>query len=276
MHWNPAVGFPLLIVGLIVLGLIWLFGQPRQPGQGRRLPFSRDTPRREPTLGDDAPLDVEADVPAASRGDKPRQGELDVDMRAELERLGATLAGERAKERVAQVEPRSQPAPKPRRSAPPGVGRRPQSQEVDRIVTLFVMARDGKHFRGPDLIVAMEKAGLDFGDMGIFHRLLDGKSELGPVFSVANVVKPGSFDMDAVTALETPGLSFFITLPGPLSALDAWDAMLPTTQRVAELLDGQVLDEERNALGRQGIAHIRDDLRGWDRRHEDDGANFRR
>ena len=49
---------------------------------------------------------------------------------------------------------------------------------------------------------------------------------------------------------------------------DAWDAMLPTAQRMAELLDGQVLDEERNALGRQRIAHIRDELRGWDRDHE--------
>ena len=62
--------------------------------------------------------------------------------------------------------------------------------------------------------------------------------------------------------------SFFMTLPAPLPALDAWDTMLPTAQRMAELLDGQVLDEERNALGRQRIAHIRDELRGWDRDHE--------
>ena len=68
--------------------------------------------------------------------------------------------------------------------------------------------------------------------------------------------------------LATPGVSFFMTLPAPLPALDAWDAMLPTAQRLAELLDGQVLDEERNALGRQRIAHIRDQLRGWDRDHE--------
>lgn len=274
MHWNPAVGFPLLIVGLIVLGLVWLFGQPRQPGQGRRLPFSRDTSRREPTLGDDAPLDVDLDAPAAARDGDPQQGELDVEMREELERLGATLAGERAREQAAQADPQPQSAAKPKRAVPSGVGRRPQTQNVDRIVSLFVMAREGEHFRGPDLIVAMEKAGLDFGDMGIFHRLLDGKPELGPVFSVANMVKPGNFDMDAITALQMPGLNFFITLPGPLTAMDAWDAMLPTTQRVAELLDGQVLDEERNALGRQRIAHIRDDLRGWDRRHEDAGAPF--
>jgi cell division protein ZipA len=39
--------------------------------------------------------------------------------------------------------------------------------------------------------------------------------------------------------------------------------MLPTAQRMAELLDGVVLDESRNALGRQRIAHIRDELRAW-------------
>jgi cell division protein ZipA len=59
-----------------------------------------------------------------------------------------------------------------------------------------------------------------------------------------------------------------MTLPAPLSALDAWDAMLPTAQRLAERLDGPVLDEERNALGRQRIAHIRDPPCAWDRDHD--------
>ena len=68
--------------------------------------------------------------------------------------------------------------------------------------------------------------------------------------------------------IETPGLTFFMTLPGPMAALDAWETMLPTAQRMAELLDGVVLDEQRNALGRQRIAHIRDELRGFDREQE--------
>ena len=59
-----------------------------------------------------------------------------------------------------------------------------------------------------------------------------------------------------------------MTLPGPLPALDAWEMLLPTAQRLAELLDAQVLDEGRNALGRQRIAHIRDELRAWDRQQE--------
>ncbi len=116
--------------------------------------------------------------------------------------------------------------------------------------------------------MAAEKAGLTFGDMGIFHRLMPGKPHSGPVFSMANMIKPGNFDMRRVDELRTPGISFFMTLPGPLPALDAWDAMLPTAQRLAELLDGNVLDEERNALGRQGVAHIRDELRAYDRKQE--------
>ena len=74
--------------------------------------------------------------------------------------------------------------------------------------------------------------------------------------------------MARVGALRTPGVTFFMTLPGPIPALDSWDMMLPAAQRVAELLDAQVLDEEHNALGRQRIQHIREELRAYDRKQE--------
>jgi cell division protein ZipA len=176
-------------------------------------------------------------------------------------------------ETVTEPAPVPAPTPAPRIPQRSDLGKRPPQMPVERIVSLFVIARDGHHFNGADLIVAAEKAGLEYGDMGIYHRLVDGKRELGPIFSVANMVKPGSFDLTRLEALNTPGLSFFMALPGPVTALDAWDTMLPTAQRLAELLDGQVLDEERNALGRQRIAHIRDELRGWDREH--DGGEIR-
>ncbi|MBQ4853583.1 cell division protein ZipA [Rhodanobacter sp. B2A1Ga4] len=310
--WNPAVGIPLLIVGVIVLALIWLFGQPKKE-QGRRrvVPDQHAGERREPTLGEPGGDPVSNDLFIG--GDAgPQQGELEVGLREELERLGATLSGERTKTSMPaapRAKPRQQPKladhvasiidalrapssseptapdvppaaeeiPAPAMSAtaattatPPrsDLGRRPPQLPVERIVTLFVVARDGARFHGPDLVVAAEKAGLEFGDMGIYHRLVDGKRELGPIFSVANMLKPGNFDLARLDTLHTLGVSFFMTLPAPLPALDAWDAMLPTAQRLAELLDGQVLDEERNALGRQRIAHIRDQLRGWDRDHE--------
>jgi cell division protein ZipA len=324
--WNPAVGIPLAIVGLVVVTLIWLFGQPKKE-QGTRRP-AVDAPRgerREPGLGDEpidsdnlsfSALDDEERGHEPSIAPRPAQGELEVGLRGELERLGAALAGDR--DRVAPaplprptghaasivdalrapslpedglLEPRpivspsvaapvaAAPAPMtppvqapapvaPKTPTRSDLGRRPAQMPVERIVTLFMVAREGSLFNGADLIVAAEKAGLEFGDMGIYHRLVDGKRELGPIFSVANMLKPGNFDLGRLDALHTPGLSFFMTLPALIPALDAWDAMLPTAQRLAELLDGQVLDEERNALGRQRIAHIRDELRGWDRDHE--------
>lgn len=301
LAWNANVGIPLLVVGLIALGLIWLFGHPTKE-QGRRRAASAEpapTERREPTVGQASLADdpffttLDRDYPQSPAG--PQQGELDMGLRAELEKLGATLAGGRtgtdtlrpsrqaasiidALRSPTRAEHPLPPAPQPVTTAAPApeprptprsdLGKRPAQLPVERIVTLFVVAREGQLFNGPDLIVAAEKAGLDFGDMGIYHRLLDGRRELGPIFSVANMLKPGNFDLGRLEALRTPGVSFFMTLPAPIPALDAWDAMLPTAQRMAELLDGHVLDEERNALGRQRIAHIRDELRGWDRDHE--------
>ena len=308
--WNPVLGIPLLIVGLIVLALIWLFGQPKKE-QGTRRPVQGEHTgeRREPTLGERSLADdpVFSALDPSGYGDhhhdapQPQQGELEVGLREELERLGATLSGERnaakpkptleghAASIVDALRAPSSSGESPRPATTPVIvaaaapeapttaakipprsdlGRRPAQLQVERIVTLFVVAREGEHFNGPNMVVAAEKAGLEFGDMGIYHRLVDGKRELGPIFSVANMLKPGNFDLGKLDTLRTPGVSFFMTLPGPLPALDAWDAMLPTAQRLAELLDGLVLDEERNALGRQRIAHIRDQLRGWDRDHE--------
>ena len=319
LAWNAAVGIPLLIVGVIVLALIWLFGQPKkEQGKRRVVPTPPAGDRREPTFGEPS-ADEELSFSARGNafddslitGAKPSQGELEVGMREELERLGATLSGERTKtaptlakspsrlmghaaaivdalrapsipdenDKPTVAQPDAAAFSEPFFVSPPApvapaipprsdLGKRPAQLAVERIVTLFVVARDGEFFNGPNMVVAAEKAGLEFGDMGIYHRLLDGKRELGPIFSVANMLKPGNFDLGRLDALRTPGVSFFMTLPGPLSALDAWDAMLPTAQRLGELLDGHVLDEERNALGRQRIAHIRDQLRGWDRDHE--------
>lgn len=139
------------------------------------------------------------------------------------------------------------------------------TDDFDRIVSLYVAAKAGQTLRGPDIVVAAEKAGLTFGYMDVFHRLVDGKPGVGPIFSVANIIKPGSFDMARIGEIETPAIAFFLTLPAPVPALDAWETMEPAAQRMADLLDGVVLDEERNALGRQRVQHIRDELRAYDR-----------
>lgn len=246
----------IAVIGVLILVAIYLFGRPRKPGQGRRVLLrKRDDARIEPMLGDADEAALDPDTAAT-----PEQGDLDVALQRELDRLGATMHADR--------EGDSESAhPSPRAPASTA-GQRPQEFPVDRIVTLFVTAPEGHTFGGGDVAVAAEKAGLRFGAMHIFHRLVDGRPEAGPIFSMANMVKPGYFDMGRINELNTPGVTFFATLPGPLSALDAWEAMLPAAQRIAELLGGELLDEDRNTLGRQRISGLREELRAWDRQHE--------
>ncbi|MES2403789.1 MAG: cell division protein ZipA [Pseudomonadota bacterium] len=248
----------IAVIGVLILAAIYFFGRPRKPGQGRRLiPRRRDDARIEPMLGDPADTpDETAETPT------PQQGELDVALKRELDRLGATMSADRADGAAADI------APPPPRASASNAGQRPHEFPVDRIVTLFVAAPEGETFGGGDIVVAAEKAGLRFGAMHIFHRLVEGRPEAGPVFSMANMMKPGYFDMSRIAELNTPGVTFFATLPGPVSALDAWEAMLPAAQRIAELLGGALLDEDRNTLGRQRIAGLREELRAWDRQHE--------
>ena len=230
----------IIIAGIILVAAIYFFGRPARPGQGRRVEAGRpgqgkggDGRRVEPTLGE---LLSQDPIVGARAGEEGVQADLELDDTAPAD-TGSD------------------------------VGRR-VSDEFDKIVTLYIAAKAGEKLRGPDIVVAAEKTGLAYGHMNVFHRLVEGHPERGPIFSVANIMKPGSFEMATIQSLETPAIAFFLTLPAPVSALDAWETMLPTAQRMAELLDGVLLDESRNALGRQRIQHLRDELRAWDRRQE--------
>lgn len=226
----------ILVAGFGLLLAIWFFGRPRRAGQGRRTGPGGQSTRVEPSLG--AQIEDELASDAGTTGEATLQSELDL--------FDRTLGGE---------------------GGAGELGRR-ETEDFDKIVSLYVAARADAKLRGPDIVVAAEKAGLVYGHMHVFHRLVEGHPERGPIFSVANILKPGSFDMANIQSLETPAIAFFLTLPAPVAALDAWETMLPTAQRMAELLDGVLLDEQRNALGRQRIAHIRDELRAYDREHE--------
>jgi cell division protein ZipA len=233
--WLLRIG--IVVAGLLLMAAIWFFGRPRRSPQGTRTEGRArgEGDRMEPTLG--AQLENEL-AGADAVGDAAVQSELDL--------LDDT---------VGAVQPNSE------------LGKR-ATEDFDKIITLYIAARAGRTLRGPDIVVAAEKAGLTYGHMNVFHRLVQGHPEQGPVFSVANVKKPGSFEMAEIQTLETPAIAFFLTLPAPVPALDAWEMLQPAAERMAELLDGVLLDEQRNPLGRQRVQHLREEMRAYDRERE--------
>jgi len=122
------------------------------------------------------------------------------------------------------------------------------------ILALHVMSRSGENFLGTAVRAAAEASGLRHGRYKVFHRL-DGAQS---VFSVANVMEPGSIDLASLEGATLPGLTLFMVLPGPRGGVDAYADMLATARRLATALDGEVLDQERSTLTRQTARHIRE------------------
>ncbi len=144
-------------------------------------------------------------------------------------------------------------------------GRLPRGANTH-VFILYVVARSEEGFAGMDILESLLACDLRFGDMDFFHRheLASGR---GPIeFSVANMMKPGVFDIDNMEPLQTRGLMFFVTLPGPTDMLKAFDYMYETAKVVAKALDGDIQDEKRSVVARQSLEHMRQQIRELERR----------
>jgi len=231
----------IIVIGLLVLASIFLFGNPdkkRKPRASRK----KEKPgkeRKEPTLDEQTPVEPVTDDseqeerPAPEFRSEPDQGDL-------------LIEAEEAK-----------PEPEPRRP------RRPAGPPPEKIKSLFIMARDNHMINGAELLQAAIKTGMEFGDMDVFHRVPEGSDK--SIFSMANAAKPGHFDRDAWNTFETNGVVLFMTLPGPVSGLDAWDSLFATAQRMGEILQADLLDDEHSPFTRLKEAQIREEMREYDR-----------
>ena len=150
------------------------------------------------------------------------------------------------------------------KSAPPP-GKLPRGVEPE-VFMLNVVARGAQGFRGDDILQILLACDLRFGDMDFFHRHEFEAGRGAIQFSVANMMQPGVFDIDNMADMATPGLVFFLTLPGPENMMQAYDYMLETAQAVARNLGADVLDESRSVLTRQTMEHSRQQIRELERR----------
>ena len=109
----------------------------------------------------------------------------------------------------------------------------------------------------------MELSGFEYGEWQIFHYYSPARGDAPPLFSLANMVKPGSFDLEKMDAMSTAGLSLFMVPAGAEDDVAAFDTMLAKSRQIAADLGGEVLDARRSVLTRQAIGHIREQLNEW-------------
>jgi cell division protein ZipA len=138
--------------------------------------------------------------------------------------------------------------------------------EPEEVLIINIMAPKGEMFNGSDLLDIVLKCGLRYGSMDIFHRYSDTKGEGALLFSMANMVRPGTFDLDAMDDFTTPGISLFMTLPIDADSMQSFDLMVETAQAISQTLGGELKDEQRSAMTRQTLEHCRQRISDFERK----------
>ena len=281
----------LIVIGIVVIAGILFDGWRRMRGGKGKLKFRLDrsfsnVPDEEETsaelLGPSRVLDTpnhkepqldEHDLPSVSmparekgakrgkRGGEPSQGDLNLNL--DLEDDGPSLS---ARDDFA---PEAKPA-RGRATSSPSMSAVVEDKEpqpaAEEVLVISVISRDPAGFKGPALLQNILESGLRFGEMDIFHRheSMAGNGEV--LFSMANAVKPGTFDLDDIDLFSTPAVSFFLGLPGPRHPKQAFDVMVAAARKLSQELNGELKDDQRSVLTAQTIEHYRQRIVEFERR----------
>ncbi|MGH8496571.1 MAG: cell division protein ZipA [Gammaproteobacteria bacterium] len=229
----------LILLGVLLIAAVYFIGRRRQNAPSERY---------EPRLTDEA--DEELLRPPAAAHTEPlvQDGWLDTDGHED------DVFDEPFEEaELADPNGIAEAEPEPQTATTPG---------EQKIIAVRVAARMSTRFRGEDVIRLLNEEGLEFGRFDIFHRRAE-EAGSEPVFSVASMIEPGTFDLDAGDAEQLPGVTLFMVLPGPCDGITALDDMLGIAHRLADQLNGEVLDQSGSTLSRQRASNLRDEIIGF-------------
>ncbi|QJR82498.1 cell division protein ZipA [Alteromonas pelagimontana] len=142
---------------------------------------------------------------------------------------------------------------------------KPSSAAEQEVLVLNVRAPESELISGASLLPLLLTLGFKFGDQDIFHRHVNSNGK-GPVlFSLANMFKPGVFDIDNLETFTTQGVTLFMILPIEGDAHQVFNMMHNAARKIAEEFSAQVLDGRRSVLTKQGLQQYIEKIRDFER-----------
>ncbi|WP_218310665.1 cell division protein ZipA [Alteromonas antoniana] len=133
------------------------------------------------------------------------------------------------------------------------------------VLVLNVRAPEDEPISGAALLPMLLTLGFKFGEQDIFHRHVNSNGK-GPVlFSLANMFKPGVFDIDNLETFTTQGVSLFMILPIEGDPHQVFNMMHNAARKIADEFHAQVLDGRRSVLTKQGLQQYIEKIREFER-----------
>ena len=137
-----------------------------------------------------------------------------------------------------------------------------QPQEV---LVLNVKSAEGNPIPGSALLPMLLTLGFKFGEQDIFHRHININGK-GPVlFSLANMFKPGNFDIDNLENFTTGGISLFMILPIEGEPHQVFNMMHNAARKIADEFSAQIYDGRRALLTKQSLQQYVEKIREFER-----------
>ena len=140
------------------------------------------------------------------------------------------------------------------------------------IIVIHVRSNDADGFNGSDLLQVLIACDMRYGDRDILHRHENAGGNGSLQFSLANMIEPGTFNIDNINTFRTPGVTFFMTLPGPKDPLNAFDCMIETANCLVSNLDATLLDEDHTRATQKSIKAYRSRVAQFSTMAESDSA----
>jgi len=116
-----------------------------------------------------------------------------------------------------------------------------KKQIKERQIVLFIAAFDEAGIIGDKIPEVLEKHNLQFGEMDIYHYLIDTKTKKAvSIFRIANGVKPWTLVPDALIGTVTPGLSIIMQIPSATNDHAAMELFITHSEGIAKDLGAQL------------------------------------
>lgn len=166
--------------------------------------------------------------------------------------LSSSLLDDMEVDRVLGVK-RPEPAPKavdPKQAEQAPIAEREvlEPVEVPEVYMVSLKAEANKPYSGYELLQALLASGLRYGEQNIFHRHEHKNGQGKILFSLASMVKPGTFDLTRMGEVRCPGLTLFMQPPQVEQPLIAYQLLIETARQLIDDLGGEMWDEKREAL----------------------------